>query len=82
MQKKKEVFDIVNEALIKAGFKVAGGGDMVTFFSEPYTKLFFNYYGDLVIRKLEHWEDYFANENKEKETFNSDCLGIQPQDES
>jgi hypothetical protein len=80
MKSKKEVFDIVNQALVNAGFEVAGGGDMMTVFREPYTKLFFNIYGDLVVRKLEHWEEVFANENKEKETSDSDSLGIQPQE--
>lgn len=82
MKTKKEIFDIVNKALIEAGFEVSGGGDMATFFREPYTKLFFNFYGDLVLRKLEHWEDHFANENKEKETSDPDSVGIQPQEQS
>ena len=54
---KKEIFDIVENALLDKGFQVAGGGELITHFREPYTKLFFNMYGDLVLRKLEHWED-------------------------
>ena len=56
---KQEVFNIIHKALVKSGFVTLGGGKVMTLFKEPYSKLFFNIHGDLVLRKLEHWDDYF-----------------------
>ena len=63
---KQEVFDIVNKALRGAGFSMSGGSNTMTLFREPYTKLFFNIHGDLVLRKLEHWDDYFTEQKESK----------------
>jgi hypothetical protein len=58
---KQDVFNIVEKSLIDAGFKVIGGGSSFTVFERPNTKLFFNTYGDLVLRKLAHWGDSFED---------------------